>query len=71
MVLATSEDGVVFDRHYVLGGDPWTPARIPGYWKYGQYSYPSYHIVDGVFYAVYAPNKEDIAVCRVPLKALT
>jgi hypothetical protein len=70
MVLATSEDGLVFDRHYLLGAEPWTPARIPGYWKYGRYSYPSHHILDGTIYAVYAPNKEDIAVCRVPLAAL-
>ena len=69
-MLATSEDGVTFDRHYVLGDEPAAPPRMAGHHKSGRYGYPSYHILDEMIYVVYSIAKEDIAVCRTPLAAL-
>jgi hypothetical protein len=41
MVLATSHDGVVFDRHYIVGDMSGTKARMPGHAKGGVYGYPT------------------------------
>ena len=65
LVLATSEDGVVFDRHYVLGDEPASPPRTAGYHKSGRYGYPSYHIMGDIVLVIYSISKEDVAVCRV------
>jgi hypothetical protein len=71
MVLAVSEDGVAFDRHFVLGDDPAGEPRMKGFAKGGRYGYPSYHIADGWMYVIYSINKEDIGMCRFPLSALS
>lgn len=70
MVLATSGDGVRFDRHYLLGEEPPFLARIPGVHKYGRYGYPSLHLAEDRAVAIYSVNKEDIAVARFELAAL-
>ena len=70
MVLATSDDGVRFDSHYVIGNEPATKAHIPGRWKYGRYGYPSYHILNDKMYVIYSVNKEDIQICHFPLSEL-
>jgi hypothetical protein len=70
MVLATSDDGIVFDRHYVLGAAPAGGPRLLGYHKGGRYGYPSYHIVGDTMYVIYSVHKEDIALCRFRLGAL-
>ena len=70
MVLATSDDGVVFDRHYILGDGPAHEPRMPGTAKRGRYGYPSCHIRDDAIYIVNSVSKEDIAVVRIPLDRL-
>ena len=70
LVLATSDDGVRFDRHYVIGGEPNRPPRAVGIQKFGRYGYPSWHISGDTMYVIYSIAKEDIAMVRVPLDAL-
>ena len=70
MVLATSQDGVQFDRHYVLGNESDRPPRAVGIQKFGRYGYPSWHIMDDMLFVIYSIAKEDIALVRVPLGAL-
>jgi predicted neuraminidase len=70
LILAVSVDGDVFDHHYILGDEDNFLARIPGVHKSGRYGYPSYHIMEDIMFIIYSINKEDIAVCRFPLKLL-
>ena len=70
MVLTTSDDGVVFDRHYILGDEPHTGPRMPGRAKSGRYGYPSFHILDDTMFVIYSIEKEDIGVCRFALSEL-
>lgn len=70
MVLATSDDGIAFDRHYILGNEPAARSRMPGRHKSGRYGYPSYHLVDDTMYVIYTINKEDVAVCRFSMSEL-
>jgi hypothetical protein len=60
MVLATSRDGVVFDRHYILGDAAATKPRVPGHAKGGAYGYPSCDIANDKMYIVFSRSKEDI-----------
>lgn len=64
MVLAVSNDGVTFDRHFVLGEEPESEPRMPGLYKHGRYGYPYLHIVGDLAFVIYSINKEDIAVGR-------
>ncbi len=62
MVLALSDDGVVFDKHFIIGDEPSLGMRIDGYLKGGRYGYPWLH-VDGEYgYVLYSIEKEDIGV---------
>ena len=71
LVLATSEDGLLFDKHYVLGAEPHRPQRVAGHGKGGRYGYPHAHVMDDTLYVIYSITKEDIAHCRVNLAHLT
>lgn len=70
LVLAVSDDGRVFDTHYVLGDDPATGPRIDGAHKGGRYGYPNCHVADGTLYVIHSVSKEDVALVRVPLSDL-
>ena len=70
VVLALSEDGVVFDRHFTVGDEPERPPRMPGRGKRGRYGYPYLHVMDGAAFVAYSVAKEDIAVARFPLADL-
>lgn len=70
MLLATSADGVVFDHHNILGDSPTGHPVHPGFHKHGRYGYPSSHIADDTFHAIYSINKEDIACVQCPLSAI-
>ncbi len=70
LVLATSDDGVRFDRHFVLGNEPDRPPRATGIQKFGRYGYPSWHIMGDTLFVIFSIAKEDIALIRVPLDAL-
>lgn len=70
LIMATSQDGIFFDKHYVLGDENDFSPRIPGLHKNGRYGYPNLHITNETCFVIYSINKEDIAVCRFPLQAL-
>jgi hypothetical protein len=71
LVLATSKDGVVFDRHYILGDVPNLKPRMPGNDKGGAYGYPSCDFAKGKMYIVYSRAKEDIYFIKLDLSALS
>jgi hypothetical protein len=71
MVLAASKDGVVFDRHYILGNVPAARPRMPGHAKGGAYGYPTCDIANGKMYIVFSRSKEDIYFTKLNLDALS
>ena len=70
VVLALSKDGIVFDRHYILGDEPELKPRIPGLYKHGRYGYPYMHVANEQAYIIYSRYKEDIYVARFQLSDL-
>ena len=64
LVLATSDDGNTFSRHYVLGDEPDRPLRFPGAYKHGRYGYPHSHIEGDCLLVVNSVGKEDIELHR-------
>jgi hypothetical protein len=68
-VLAMSENGVTFDRNFVVGDEPERPPRIPGS-KRGRYGYPYLHVMGDTAFVAYSVAKEDISVARFPLADL-
>ncbi len=71
LVLAVSEDGERFDRHFIIGDAPNRLARVPGVHKYGRYGYPQMIVHRGHAYVIYSINKEDIALARFEMDALS
>jgi hypothetical protein len=72
LILATSKDGIVFDRHYVLGETVGVKSRLPGGDKdRGAYGYPSCDIAGGKMYIAYSRSKEDIYFMKLDLSALS
>jgi hypothetical protein len=71
LVLALSDDGIRFDRHFVIGDEQPFLARLPGVHKYGRYGYPSMHVTNGAAFVIYSINKEDIAVARIAMEDLS
>ena len=69
LVLSLSRDGVVFDRHLVLGETPY-PKRHAGAAKGGEYGYPHTLIHDGHLYVIISRQKEAVQVSRVALADL-
>jgi hypothetical protein len=70
MVMALSEDGIVFDRHIILGEEKNRQPRMPGGHKGGLYGYPYLHIMDEHAFVIYSVVKEDIGIARFALKDL-
>ena len=70
MVLALSEDGVRFDRHFILGDEVNRPPKQRGLGKGGRYGYPYLHLMGQDAFAIYSVAKEDIAVARFNLTDL-
>jgi predicted neuraminidase len=69
LCLAISDDGLVFRGLAVLLGEP-TQPRYKGHAKSAGYQYP--HLLDNGrnLYVIYAQNKEDIVVLRLPYAEL-
>jgi hypothetical protein len=67
LVLAVSEDGCTFDRHFILGERPWTGPRFEGLHKGGYYGYPWLHVEGNRAWAIYSACKEDVAVVAFDL----
>jgi hypothetical protein len=71
LVLATSKDGISFDRHYILGDSTASKPRMPGGAKGGAYGYPTCDIADGKMYIAFSRAKEDIYFTKLDLSALS
>ena len=69
LVLSLLRDGVVFDRHFVLGETPY-PKRYASAAKGGEYGYPHTLIHDGHLYVIISRQKEAVQVVRVALADL-
>ena len=63
LTIATSEDGLVYDRIAIIRDEPTSP-RYPGGAKFSGYHYPHILEHDGYLYVIYAENKEDIVVSK-------
>jgi hypothetical protein len=69
LVLSLSEDGVRFDRHFILADEDYI-QKSPGRWKGGLYGYPHTMVHDGDLYVIISLRKEAVAVMRVSLLSL-
>ncbi|MDL2318599.1 exo-alpha-sialidase [Eubacteriales bacterium OttesenSCG-928-A19] len=69
LVLSLSEDGVAFDRHFILA-DRRVARKYPGYAKGGLYGYPHSVLHGGHLYVVCSICKEDIAVFKIDVSVL-
>ena len=69
LVISTSEDGVLFDKHYIIG-DKHFEARREGEWKGGDYGYP-HTIINGEYmHVIVSHAKESVSVFRFKLNDL-
>jgi len=68
LVLSLSEDGVRFDRHFILADEEYVQRRT-GLHKGGLYGYPHTMLHDGYLYVIVSLRKEAVAVMRVALAA--
>ncbi len=71
LVLSLSEDGLTFDRHFILADDT-TPyvRRADGLHKGGEYGYPHTLVHAGALHVIVSRKKEAVEVLQVPLAAL-
>lgn len=68
LVLSLSEDGVRFDRHFILADEEYTQQR-PGLHKGGLYGYPHTMIHDKHLHVIISLRKEAVAALRVSLSS--
>ena len=71
LVLSLSDDGVRFDRHFILA-DARTPyaRRADGLHKGGDYGYPHTLVHAGTLHVIVSRRKEAVEMLRVPLSAM-
>jgi hypothetical protein len=69
LVLSISEDGVRFDKHFILGNTRFE-KRFEGRHKGGVYGYPHSMIREGYLYVVFSIWKEGLAVIRTAIAEL-
>jgi len=69
LVLSLSEDGVRFDRHFILADEAYEKKR-EGMHKGGLYGYPHTMIRDEHLYVIISLRKEAVDVLRVALAVL-
>ena len=67
--LMLSRDGVIFDRHFILGDTPYARRKAGGS-KGGEYGYPHSLVRDGHLHVIVSRQKEAIQVMRVALSEL-
>jgi len=70
-VLALSDDGTVFDRHFLIGDDREVRPRQPGKHNHGRYGYTYLHVDGDRGYVIYSEKKEDIKVAIFELADLS
>ncbi|MHC4982748.1 MAG: exo-alpha-sialidase [Planctomycetota bacterium] len=66
LVLSVSQDGAIFDEHYLLADEPYEMKR-EGLAKTGQYGYPHTMIHDGFLYVIVSRLKEAVEVIRASI----
>ena len=66
LVLSLSDDGVRFERHFILADEPYA-IRHEGMHKMGSYGYPHTMVHDGLLYVIISLGKESVALLRTPL----
>lgn len=69
LVLAVSDDGNVFDRHYILGDEPDRPLNFPGAYKHGRYGYPYLHVLGDLVFVIDSVAKEEIEMHTFDLRS--
>ena len=68
LVLALSDDGLLFDKAWLLAGPTDLPARRhEGRYKTLGYSYPKAVLLNGFLWISFSVNKEDAVLVRVPV----
>ncbi|MFT3830241.1 MAG: exo-alpha-sialidase [Opitutaceae bacterium] len=71
LAVTLGRDGRLFDRSFVLRSTADLPAqRFEGKFKRRGYHYPKSLVAGGFLYVIYATNKEDVEITRVPLATL-
>lgn len=66
LMLSISDDGNVFDKHYILRDEPYQ-IKSPGLYKSGHYAYPSVCFDGEYMYIIYSKQKEVIEVTKISL----
>jgi hypothetical protein len=69
LTIALSQDGVTFDRAFVIRGEA-TSQRWEGLHKLAGWQYPTSLVWGDYLYVVYSINKEDVGVTRIALSEL-
>ncbi len=66
LTIALSDDGIVFDRAWIIRGEP-TTQRFTGKGKRDGWQYPSSLVWKNSLFVAYSANKEDVAITRIAL----
>jgi hypothetical protein len=69
LTIALSDDGVLFDRAWIIRGEP-TAQRFKGKGKRDGWQYPSSLVWKKSLFVAYSVNKEDVAITRISLDSL-
>lgn len=69
LTIALSRDGAVFDRAFIIRGEP-TRMRYKGKSKLDGWQYPNALAHDGYLFVAYSINKEDVGLTRIDVKHL-
>ncbi len=69
LVLSTSRDGLVYDRHYIVADDRFTMKKT-GRYKGGDFGYPHSMVHDGHLYIIVSRQKEAVEVFKIDLAQL-
>ncbi|MFT5466712.1 MAG: hypothetical protein ACI8UO_001812 [Verrucomicrobiales bacterium] len=70
LAIALSEDGVLFDRAWIIRNEP-TTQRFSGKGKKDGWQYPNSLVWNDSLFVVYSVNKEDVWLTRIRLDALS
>ena len=69
LVLSLSQDGVLFDNHFIIADEPYEKKR-EGMHKGGVYGYPHTMVYDNFLYIIVSLGKESVCVMRIDITPL-
>ncbi|MDR3709318.1 MAG: exo-alpha-sialidase [Capsulimonadaceae bacterium] len=69
LVISLSDDGIAFDRHYVVADERNYTMRAPGLHKGGDYGYPHLLVHNGTLLVIASRQKESVEIYRTSLSA--